>query len=427
MRMISTPRGMRDYSFEEAMFINAIISKIESVFKRFGFAPIITPSIENDNVLNAKNYGEEAGKEIFGIEGEDASLRYDFTMPMARYVAMNKDLQMPFKRYQIGTIWRKEEPQLMRTREFIQADVDIVGSTKISSDAEVLGATAIACDEAGFENYVIHLNSRILLNEILDMFNIDKEKHAAALRQIDKLYKIGSQQVVENLKQAGIEEKTANQIVAFISPENEEKSIEELTAYSQKAKEEMNKVQKLIEMVKSYGIDGGIKLDISLVRGFDYYTGFIWEFVVEKEGSRLPSIGGGGRYDNLIGLLSGSRLIPATGSSIGITRLFELTYEETKVKTYSQVFVAYISEEDFDYAFGVAKSMRNAGINTDLNLLDRSISKQLEYASSMGIPYTIIIGKQERAQGKLRLRDMSTGEEELLDINAVIQKLKEGA
>ena len=423
--MLSLPRGTRDYALDEAMLLNNLASKAEAVFRRFGFSPLITPVIETNEVLGAKTYGDELSKEVFGIANEDSSLRYDFTVPLSRYMAQNKDLSLPFKRYQIGPIWRKDEPQFMRLREFWQADVDIVGSSEVGSDAEALAATAIALNEMGLSQYTIKLNSRVLLNSILDMFKIEKSKSLQVLRLIDKLYKLGADQTIASLEQLGIDSKTAESVISFVSSGDLESKKKALAASSPVAKAELEKVDVLMKLVKSYGPECGMELDLSLVRGFDYYTGFIWEFVVEKEGKRLPSLGGGGRYDNLIGLLSGKgKSLPATGSSIGISRAFDLLYEKTGVKTYSKAFIAYVSDSQFGYALDFANKLREEGINTDLNVSKRSLSKQLEYAASLGIPFVVIIGDEELKQGKVRVRDMSTGSEELLDQESAIEKLK---
>ncbi|MEM3781808.1 MAG: histidine--tRNA ligase [Candidatus Micrarchaeaceae archaeon] len=421
--MISLPRGMRDYAPEETMFINGLIAKAEAVFKRFGFYPIITPAIENNSVLTAKTYGEESSKEIFQIEGEEAGLRYDFTVPMSRYVALNKNIVLPFKRYQIGPIWRRDEPQFMRSREFIQADIDIVGSSEISSDAEVVAASAIALDELGVENYTIHVNSRVLIESILSMFKVPAGKNTYAMRVLDKLYKLGSEEISSQLVGLGLDKNAADSLIEFVSAREADEKAKSLSAFSPKAKQELDKLYKFTDLVKDYAIRGSINIDFSLTRGLDYYTGPIWEFVAEKDGKRLPTVAGGGRYDNLIGTLRGGAPLPATGSSIGITRVFEMLYEKTEVKTHAGVFVAYVSDEDFEYALQLANRFRASGINTDFNVLQRSLSKQLSYASSLGIPYVAIIGAAERNANKLKLRNMSNGEESVLNFEESLESM----
>ncbi len=417
--MLSTPRGMRDYSPEEAKFLNNLIEKAETVFRRFGFYPLITPALETKEVLNAKVYGGDSEKELFEISEENMGLRYDFTVPMARYVAMNKDLPLPFKRYQIGTAWRKEEPQHMRLREFVQADVDIVGSEDITSDAESIAACATALDEMGVEAYEVHINSRIILDGALEMFGVGKEKWIDAIRVVDKFSKLGYDSTLQELDK--IIGKASEGLLNLLTGDTEEAK-EKLMANSQRAKEEIEKLENLEDLLKSYGFKGAIIEDFSLARGFAYYTGFVWEFVAREENKKLPSIGGGGRYDNLIGMLS-KKPLPATGSSIGISRVFDLLYEETGSRTYAYVFVANVSKEDVKYCIEVATRLRAAGINVDMNNTSRSLAKQLEYANSIKVPYAVIIGEEERKAGKVKLRDMQTGSEELLELDELIEKL----
>jgi histidyl-tRNA synthetase len=418
------PRGVKDLSPSEAISMNYIISVVEEVFKRFGFRPIFTPSFENLDILNAKAYGDESTKEIFSISGEEAGLRYDFTVPLARYVSMNKDLVLPFKRYQIGNIWRKEEPQHMRYREAVQADVDIVGSSDIDSDAEVIAANALAIEELGIREYTLFVNSRVLIYNVLDHFKVPKEKQTDALRTIDKMQKIGKEEVLSQLSKSGIKSEIGEELLNFIGQEssNDEK-LETMSGEIEGAKEEVGKMQKLLALLGEYKINGNVKVDLSLVRGLNYYTGFIWEFVVEKDGKRLPTIAGGGRYDNLIGIYS-KRSIPAVGSSLGISRIFDVISSENEIRTYAKVFIAYLNEQNRDYAINAANALRGNGIYVDLNSTSRSLSKQLEYAGSLRIKKVIILGNKERESNKVKLRDMDTGQEELISLQEAIEKLR---
>ncbi len=422
--MLSTPRGVRDFDPARAILVKKAIDATEEVFKRFGFYPLITPAMETKEVLTAKAYGEETVKELFEIAGENSALRYDLTVPMARYVAMNKDLPLPFKRYQIGSSWRKEEPQRMRYREFIQADVDIVGSTSVESDAETIAACALSIDEIGVEDYVILLNSRKLLNAILEIFNVPEEKSADAIRVIDKMQKISGDDLIAQLAEKGIDNKTGESILNFIRQDvNDDEKMAKLAENLPNAKEEIENLKKLVNLVRAYKIRGSIQIDLSLARGIAYYTGFVWEFILVKDGKRLPSVGSGGRYDNLIGIFSNKKT-PATGSSIGIDRIFDVLGTESLVKTYAKAFVAYIGEENKDYACDVARELRYAGIYTDLNVADRNLSKQLQYASALNIKYAVIAGNEERGQNKVKLRDMLSGQEELLGLEEAIDKIK---
>jgi histidyl-tRNA synthetase len=423
-RAIANPRGTKDLGVKEAIALKEASSIIEEIFKRFGFSPIDTPAIENLDVINAKAYGDEPTKEIFVMEGGDSGLRYDFTVPLARYMAMNKDISLPFKRYQIGKLWRKDEPQFMRSREFMQADIDIVGSAEIESDAEVLAATAAAIEALGITNYTILLNHREMLNSILTAFGVQKEKHLVAIRILDKLSKQSVDETIKQLVAAGIAQQSADKLLSFIDQEldNGEK-LNKLQANSEASKQNIEDANRLIALLKQYGIKGEVTIDFSLARGLDYYTGFIWEFSATEGGKRLPSIAGGGRYDNLITMFSKTSM-PAVGCSIGVSRILEMLKGSNTIKSYVRVFVAQIGDANKEYAFNICRVLRLSGIYTDINMTKRSISKQLEFANSIGAKYAVIVGDQERTSNKAKVRDMTTGTEELLDLNALLSKLK---
>ncbi len=417
-------RGMRDFSPEEAIKLREIISKTEDVFKRFGFYPIETPSLESTEVLNAKAYGQEAEKEVYSLDGGTSGLIYDLTVPLARYVAMNRDITMPFKRYQIARAWRRDEPQKMRAREFVQADIDIVGSAEPSSEAEVIAATALALESVGTMDYTIAISSRVILNAILNQFGIPDAKRTPAIMIIDKLGKISNDDAAKQIAALGVERKIADAVLSFIGEEmaNEEK-LKKIAVSSPEVKAESDRIGIIIGMLSNYHLSGNIIVDFSLARGLGYYTGTVWEFVVMQNKKRLPTLAAGGRYDSLIGIYSKTQ-VPAVGSSIGLSRVFEIVKAQDPRRTYAQIYVANIGQINFDYAATVANSMRSRGIRADLNLTARSISKQLEYANSMGIRYTAIVGDVERQGSKVRLRDMSTGSEELLGLEDVIKKLQ---
>ncbi len=423
---VDTPRGVRDFSPLEAIYKKYITGVIEEVFKKFGFYPLETPLLENMSVLNTKAYGEDSTNELFVLSDGQTGLRYDFTVPLARYVASNRDLPLPFKRYQIGSIYRKEEPQRMRDREFFQADVDIVGSAEPASDAEVIAANAMALEELGMADYSILLSSRKLNELVLAQFGVAKEKIVAALRSIDKMQKIGKEEVAKLLvSDAGMDAKKADELLGLLGQQQENGEVlERLSANIDGAKGEVEKMRTLLALLNEYKLRGSVVVDLSLARGLAYYTGFVWEFVVFEEGKRLPTLAGGGRYDSLIGMYSGKQ-IPATGSSLGISRIFYLLKQrENGKRTYAKVFVAYIGEQNGAYAVNAATMLRGNGVYTDINSMGRNLSKQLEYASSLGVAWVLIIGDKEREANKVRLRDMASGTEELISLQEAIEKLK---
>ncbi|MDE1860275.1 MAG: histidine--tRNA ligase [Candidatus Micrarchaeota archaeon] len=423
-KAIDTPRGTSDMGFSEAIAADETISVITETFKRFGFSPIDTPAIENLSVINSKAYGDEPTKQIYTLEGGEAGMRFDFTVPLARYLAMNRNLALPFKRYQVGKVWRKDEPQRMRSREFIQADIDIVGSSELDCEAEVLAATASALDALGINGFVILLNNRRMLNSLLLSFGVPNEKEAAAVRIIDKLAKQGAEATIDQLSQGIMDRPNAEKLVAFVqeSGGNDEK-LSKLAANSNASQKEIEDTKKLIAMLQQYGLKCEIRVDLSLARGLDYYTSFIWEFIAFDGKKQLPSIAAGGRYDELISMFTKSKM-PAVGSSIGVSRLLALFNGRKPKKSYVQVFVARIGEENREYAGTVCQLLRLGGIYTDMDVTRRSISKQLDYANSIGARYVVVVGNQERAAKKVKLRDMSSGNEELLDLAALLPRLK---
>ena len=421
---ISLPRGTSDFKPEEAITLKAIKKKIEHVYRLYGFYPLETPALELLETLTSKAYGEENEKEIYVIDGKIEGLRYDLTVPLARYISMNKDIVLPFKRYQIGAVWRMDEPQKMRDREFFQADMDIVGNTNITAEAELLSATMSALSSIGITSASILINSRVLLGSIMDHFGINGELHIPIMRIIDKLQKIGKEETKKQIIQKGINDNTATELLDLIlSDTGNAEKLSKLENMLGESKAEIEKLMTLLSLLKKYGIDKEIIIDLSLARGMEYYTGLIWEVVLIENGKRLPSIASGGRYDKLIGKYL-KRDIPAVGSSIGINRVFQIL-DKNNTRTYAKAYVAYINKENQEYAISIGIALRKNNISTDINLLERGITKQLDYANALKIPYVIIVGSIERTSNKLKLRNMSTGEEQMLDLESSIKFLKE--
>lgn len=417
-------RGTRDFSPSEAISLKELTSVVEEIFKRFGFYPIETPSLETVETLNSKAYGQQSRSEIYVLDDGKTGMIYDLSVPLARFMAMNKDIMLPFKRYQIAKVWRRDEPQKMRSREFIQADIDIVGSSDPISDAEVIAAAALSIEALGLQNYNILLNSRIFINAILDKYKVPKEKQTSAIIAIDKLAKTTRKDVIDQLSALGIDQKTSESMLNFMKDdlENEQK-LQKLATETDGVKEETERIKKLLGIIGAYHLQGEVTVDFSLARGLNYYTGAVWEFVVQKDGKQLPTIVAGGRYDKLIGLYSKTSL-PAVGVSLGINRIFELLQNGRATPTYAKIFVAYIGEDNSGYAVGIANMLRGRGFYVDLNSKERNIAKQLEYANSLKIKNVVIVGNAERQQNKVKLRDMINGSEQMLNIDELIETIK---
>jgi len=417
---LRTPRGMRDFSPSEMIARDAVFSTVKKAYERYGFYPLETPALESYDVLTAK-CGDEVSKQVFRISDSDLGLRFDLTVPLSRYVAGNPSLAKPFKRYCISRVWRREEPQKGRFREFWQADVDIVGSPSMRCEAELLAAAVDALRELGFPRVVVKLNSRKILDAAVQALGIAEEKEFSVFRSLDKLEKIGAEAVKEELKAKGISAKEISAIMSFgeISGSNSEKiaAARKMLPDSQKAKDGLLELEQVISLFSEYDLSKGCELqvDFALVRGLDYYTGPIFEIAVPEGG--IGSLAGGGRYDNLIALY-GAQPTPATGISLGIERITELMKQkrasEKPVSTTSRVFIAPVKPEFYTYGLKLLQAFRSLGINSEIDLMERTLRKQLDYASSMGIQFAAIIGEKEKKEFKLTLRNLRDGKEQVL-------------
>lgn len=430
MTNFQPPRGTRDFPPEEMRKRNFIVETIRSVFERFGFEPLETPAFESWGLLSKKGSGgEEIKDEIYYFKDKserELGLRFDLTVPMARFVASNPQLQKPFKRYQIGRVWRYDRPQAGRFREFLQADVDIIGSEKMDSEAECLAVAVFALKALGFKDFSIRLNNRKILNGLIEFVKIPEAKSQDVFRILDKLEKIGEKGVLEELeKKIG---KKAREILKLINvkgkPETVLKKQKSLLKNITIALEGLKELGEIITKTRAYGINKEIVIDLSLVRGLDYYTGPIYE-VSAKTGKDIGSLAGGGRYDNLIELYGG-RPTPATGFSFGVERIYEVMSREKMFrlpKTQTKVFVVSLNEKTLKTSIKLAQKLRNSGIPTQTDVMGRGLQKQLEYANKIGIPYSIIVGEREVKENKFILKDMGTGKQRKLKIDKIMKEL----
>ena len=420
MADIPFPRGVKDLMPNEALFRNELLKRIESVFQLFGFLTIDTPSFESLEVLKAKNAIGSDTKLIYELNDDKLGLRYDHTVSLARYIAMRQELPMPFRRYYIGKLWRREEPQRLRYREITQADVDIIGGNKAMADAEVIGLGSTVLESIGLE-YKVCINDRMLMDKIFEKFGVGSQSFMEIMRIIDKLYKIGDEKVATMLKELKLDDAVIDQITSLIMLKgtNDEKLdyVDKLLGN----KKATGELRTTLTLLKKYSLKGDIVVDFSIVRGLDYYTGMVVEY---KYGEEKNSLGGGGRYDNLIGRLGGKELA-AVGISLGIDRILNiLDYSASIEYTYANVFVAYVNEKNYPYALGVANSLRSMGIPTDINISSRNLSNQFAYASSIKTKYVIIIGDAEEKLGKLKLRNLISGDETVVEVDEAVNMIK---
>ncbi|MEM5832385.1 MAG: histidine--tRNA ligase [Candidatus Aenigmatarchaeota archaeon] len=418
-------KGTKDFLPEEMILRERIIENFKQTFELFGFQPMETPSIEEWNVLAKKGGGgEDILSETFSFEDKGKrkiGLRYDLTIPLARVIASNPTLPLPFKRYQIGKVWRYGEVSKGRLREFLQCDIDIIGSESMLADAEVLACATKALESINLKNFFIRLNNRKILSGIISYVEIDENASLNVIRTIDKLDKIGLNNVEKKLKELNIQETSIKKILDFIKisgePKDVLKKVEEIIGNFKNCISEM---EELLNYLKMFNIYEKVKFDISLARGLDYYTGPIFEISARKE---MGSIAGGGRYDKLIGLFAGKD-IPATGISLGFERIFELIKENKNIETPKTKIKAYIvttSEKLIENAIKIANELRKNNIATDFNIRKRSLEKQLEYADSLQIPYVIIIGEKELKNNVVKVKDMKQRKEMEVKIDELVK------
>ncbi len=416
----STPKGMRDFLPEEMILRKKVFDKIETVYRKYGYRPLETPAMEYLEILRAKA-GEGIEGEIFEIGSSSESkeneygLRFDLTVPLAR-VASNTAEPKPFKRYCISCVWRKEEPQRGRFREFWQADVDIIGCKGIRAEAELLTIIREVLALFGFQKPRILLNNRKIMNSIIEKLNLG-DNIDDIMRILDKTNKIGEAAIRAELKKLIGEQATRNVLkLVKMKGTNEEK----LTNIESICKDGVDELREIIALCKF-----DIEINLAMVRGLGYYTGPVFEVKLSDD---IGTIAAGGRYDNLLELYGQKDY--GTGISIGIERLIVLikerdSNEQSKgTKTYTKVFVGCVNEEFYQYSLKIANTLRASSIETETDLNNRNLRKQMDYANALGIPYFIVIGEKEVKENKVTLKDMRIGKEEMLELKKVIEIIK---
>lgn len=396
MIKVQTLKGFRDFLPKEQRKRQYVLNTLKNVFESYGFESLETPSLEYEEVLSGK-YGEEGDKLMYKFKDlgdRNVALRYDQTVPLARVVAQyQNEIPLPFKRYQIQNVWRAENTQKGRYREFLQVDADIVGVYNLLSDAEIINLALDSVNKLGFKNITLFVNDRKIFNGIESKY----------ILSLDKLDKIGREGVLKELNEKGLGEKGSEELLIKIETSEIPESLSELFKLIKKnRKDEVN-----------------IKFKPTLARGLNYYTGSIFELTVE--GISLGSIGGGGRYDNLIGIFAGKE-IPAVGFSFGFDRVVEAMEELDlfpKNLDLSNVFVAFTSSELQEKALEISNNLRSENIASEFYLEDVSLEKQLKYADKKQIPFSIVVSDKE-----LIFKNMGKRTQENLTLEEIIKKLK---
>jgi histidyl-tRNA synthetase len=428
--MFQPPRGTRDYLPEDQMKKNWVIDQIREVYEAYGYEPLGTPAFEYLEMLKIKS-GDDIIDQIYAFKDKserELALRFEMTASTVRVVATHKDLVLPFKRYAIGPVWRYERPSELRFREFWQADVDIFGVEDSIADAEVLSAAVDALKKLGFEDFIINLNDRRILKSMVAFVGIPDEKSLDAFRAVDKLSKIGLKGVIDELEGISPNEEASIKLLEMLNlkgnPENVLSNTKKIVKDYPNGVKGCEALLRLYEYAKGFGFAEYITVDLSLARGLDYYTGPVFE-VLAKGFEEYGSIAGGGRYDEIVELFGGTPTY-ATGVSFGPDRLTPILEEKGVFKDVvlgADVYVAPVSQEVLIEAIKISQNLRRANISTVVDLMNRSLSKQFEYADKKNIPLVIIIGERELAEESVTIRDMKTGKQTRVRIDKILDYL----
>ncbi|WP_077367179.1 histidine--tRNA ligase [Anaerosalibacter sp. Marseille-P3206] len=421
--------GFMELLPSDQILFNHMMDTIKSNYEKFGFLPIDTPVIEKSEVLLAKGGGETEKQVYRFTKGDtDLSLRFDLTVPLARYVSQHySDLNFPFKRYQIGKVYRGERNQKGRFREFYQCDIDIIGNQKLDiiNDAEIPSIIYSTFKELGFDSFTIKINNRKILNGFFQGLDIDDS--VEVLRAIDKMDKIGLKGVNEELRKIGLDDNTINKIIEFIQIEgtNEEilHSLEEFNIDNETFVLGLDELKNVVKYVKHFGVpEDNLKVDLTIARGLDYYTGTVYETFLD-EYPDIGSVCSGGRYDDLAEYYTKQKL-PGVGISIGLTRLFyqlrEANIIKTKWNNLTKVLIIPM-EGCQEEGIKIGNILRSYDINTQIYLEGGKVGKKFNYADKLDIPYVIIIGSEEIKNEKVTLRQMDTGEQIMYSIEELIK------
>lgn len=423
-------RGFRDYLPAQMNARLKMIDTIRSVYERYGFLPLDTPALEYRVTL--MGYGEENTKQIFDFynpEEEHVALRFDLTVSLARVVAQYPDLPLPFRRYQVAPVWRADKPDPGRFREFMQFDLDSVGTSSIAADAEIICGMYDTLKALGFERFRVRFSDRKVLNSLMDFAGIPQDSAHKVFRVLDKLDKIGFDGVQAELT-AGRIDASGDKIAGLGLRADQVSRIEEFVNLPQgrrrdvlaslgslfrnvpSAKESIDELQFIIESLEALGIpEENVALDLSIARGLDYYTGPVFEAVL-TDAPEFGSVFGGGRYDGLVERFLGKK-IPAVGASIGVDRLLAAMQKLGLVSdaaSTAQAIVAVMEPGRIVEYQKVTRELRQAGINTELYLGDeKTLGKQLQYANRQGIPIALIIGGDEFATNSVTIKNLKLG------------------
>ena len=455
MEKPTLPKGTRDFGPAAMAKRQFIFNTIRTVFQVFGFQPLETPAMENLSTLTGK-YGDEGDQLLFKIlnsgdflkgvpepklssrdskqitgDISEKGLRYDLTVPFARYVVMNRnEVSFPFKRYQIQPVWRADRPQKGRYREFYQCDADVVGTDSLICEAEIILMIKEVFNGLGISDYTIKINHRGVLSGVAESIGA-KQNETALFVAIDKLDKIGEEKVKDELRPKNFSEDSLTKLFEILNTQGSTSA--KLSALSSKfentatGKKGLNDIREVLSLLAAYGAnEDHVEFDIALARGLSYYTGCIFE--VKINNVAIGSVSGGGRYDKLTQAFGDRENLSGVGFSFGVDRIYdameELRLFPEDAQRSSKVLICHFDDESLRYGLGVLTKLRTNGIAAEIYPDVTKLKKQLDFANKKGIPFTIVVGSEEIKSGLLPCKDMNKGEQEKLTIEQIIQKLK---
>lgn len=428
----STLPGFMELLPQDQILFNEMLDIIRKNYEKHGFLPIDTPVIEKSEVLLAKG-GGDTEKQIYRFEkgDTDMALRFDLTVPLARYTVEHfHELSFPFRRYHIGKVYRGEKAQKGRFREFYQCDIDVIGNEKLSieNDAEIPVVIYHTFKDLGFDRFTIRINNRKILNGFYESLNI--QDTVSVLRTVDKIDKIGPEKVKKELIDQGVIQESAEKILEFISIKgtNEEiiNSLKNLGIDNETFREGLEELEAVLKFIAAYGVDSSnYCCDLKIARGLDYYTGTVYETTLDDY-PKIGSVCSGGRYNNLASYYT-DKVLPGVGISIGLSRLFYQLNEAKIIKSDKKSLVDVLvipMEEQMIDAIKLISKLREKGMKVVLYSEQAKMGKKFKYADNLDIPYTIVVGENEVKTGKYALKSMKTGNQEELTIDEIVEKLK---
>ncbi|MDD2518338.1 MAG: histidine--tRNA ligase [Bacilli bacterium] len=429
----STLSGFMELLPQEQVKFNKIETVLKEVYGLYGFYPLDTPILEKSEVLLAKA-GGETEKQIYRfLKGDtDLTMRFDLTVPLAKYVAKNyNELVFPFKRYQIGKVYRGERAQKGRFREFYQADIDIIGDGELNiiNDAEIPSIIYQTFSRLGLNDFTIRINNRKILSGFFNMLNL-KDKTVDVMRIIDKIEKIGEENFMTELQEIGISNESRSKILEFIKIKgtNEEviANLKKFAGNNELFDQGINELELINKYIADFQVPKeNYKIDLSIARGLDYYTGTVYETIFNKH-PEIGSICSGGRYDNLAEFYTDKNL-PGVGISIGLTRLFyvlnEMDYISNVNNSPADVLIIPMTE-DLSYAINISSTLRNNKIKTQIYFEDKKFKNKISYANRTNIKYVLFLGEDEISEKKVTIKNMETGEQFNFSLDEAINMVK---